>query len=470
MKAPEAPVLDRVAGSISRYNMLQSGHRVGVAVSGGADSVCLLHVLHSLAGRFGIALTVLHLNHKLRGADSDADADFVRDLAGRLALPFVLEEIHVAGIEGNLEQSGRNARRAFFHRLIESGCLDRVATGHTRSDQAETVLYRLLRGSGTAGIAGIVPVVDGSIIRPFLDCDRTEVKEFLRERSIVWREDRTNADLQFARNRIRHELIPTLERDFNPGIARVFAGMAEVARDEEEYWEREITELLPRHGHASGEAFVMRIGKEWESLHRAVQRRVLRRVLSQEKGDLRGIGAAHIEQILELADKATGDGRLQIPGVDVWRSFDWVRFAKAGTPADADFETPVTPPGPIITPGGQVLFVDVIDFSSPVTLDSSYNRLCLLDVDRLSGPLVLRNWRPGDRYTPRGSHEKIKHLFQRCRIPVWERRGWPVMVSGAKIVWAKEFGPAADVLPSTCTRRVLRIRDDEAGDSREPYL
>jgi tRNA(Ile)-lysidine synthase len=469
MKTPEAPVLDRVAGSISRYNMLQSGHRVGVAVSGGADSVCLLHILHSLAPCLGISLTVLHLNHKLRGAESDADAAFCRDLAASLSLPFVEEEVRVADLNDNLEQAGRNARRAFFGRLIDSGKLDRVATGHTRSDQAETVLYRLLRGSGTAGIAGIAPVLDGVIVRPLLDCVRSGIEAYLREHSLPWREDYTNSDVRFARNRIRHELLPMLVRDYNPAIADVLAGMAAVARDEEEYWDRELESVTPGLIEPADGALKLRAGNEWAPLHPALKRRVVRRLISRIKGDLRGIGTAHIEQMVQLADQRNGNGGFQIPGLDVRRSFNWVRFAKTGEDLEVSFEIPVEPPGRISAPGGDTVFIDVIEFSGSESSNNSYNSLCLLDFDRLSGPLVLRNWRPGDWYAPKGSHDKIKHLFQRSRVPVWERKGWPVLTSGSRIVWAKRFGVAADVAPGVHTRRVLRVRARPV-DSSEPNM
>ena len=167
-------MLDRVSGTLSRYNMCAPGQHVAVAVSGGADSVCLLYLLHELAASLGITLSVAHLNHKLRGAESDGDAEFAKQLAENLRLPFHYKEVEVSSIEGNLEQASRDARHRFFDALQA----DRIATGHTQTDQAETVLYRLLRGSGTAGLAGVLPVA-GRRIRPLIDCTRDEVREYL---------------------------------------------------------------------------------------------------------------------------------------------------------------------------------------------------------------------------------------------------------------------------------------------------
>src|ERR1039457_3522464 len=190
--------------------MFQRGARVGVAVSGGADSVCLLHVLLELAPRWDLQLSVLHLNHRLRGEESDGDEDFVRELAERLELPVTVQAWDQSRQAGrpappNLEEAAREARLAFFAQAIKSGAVERVALGHTRSDQSETVLFRFLRGAGTAGLAGIRPVTAAGIVRPLLGVERFQVEAFLLERGIEWREDSTNVSFQLARNRIRYD-------------------------------------------------------------------------------------------------------------------------------------------------------------------------------------------------------------------------------------------------------------------------
>ncbi|HUP04734.1 MAG TPA: tRNA lysidine(34) synthetase, partial [Bryobacteraceae bacterium] len=207
-------MLRRVVEFITRYNMIKPGSRVGIAVSGGADSVCLLHLLYTLAPEWNLALTVLHLNHKLRGVESEEDEQFVRSLAESLSLPAIVESWQWGGPEGmpaqasgphpllrgpdsglqqaNLEAAAREARLAFFARAAASTALDCVALGHTRSDQAETVLFRLLRGAGTAGLSGIRPVTPAGIVRPLLAVTRGEVESYLRDRGIAWREDSSN--------------------------------------------------------------------------------------------------------------------------------------------------------------------------------------------------------------------------------------------------------------------------------------
>src|SRR5579872_924262 len=262
--------------------MFQADQRVGVAVSGGADSVCLLHVLFELAPRWNLHLHILHLDHQLRGDESREDARFVEQLAARLCLPCSLAQVDVATLARdrgeNLEQAARNERRRFFLEFLQSGAVDRIALGHTRSDQAETVLFRFLRGSGTAGLAGIRPVTAEGFVRPLLGIERSAVEQFLRERSIVWREDSSNASPDFARNRIRHHLLPMLQREWNPGITEMLAHTADWALEEESYWETEIDCLAARHLIVKPPAVLLRADR-LADLPGAAARRLVRRAI-----------------------------------------------------------------------------------------------------------------------------------------------------------------------------------------------
>src|SRR5438046_1413743 len=181
--------------------MFEPGDRVGVAVSGGADSVLLLHTLFELAPRWDLKLQVLHLDHGLRAEESRADAQFVRGLAAGFGLEAHIDACDVAQLKretgDNLEQAARRARRAFFDRIRQAEKLDRIATGHTRSDQAETVLFRFLRGSGTAGLAAIRPVTSAGLVRPLIEVERSDIEQYLAERGIPWRNDSSNASLEF---------------------------------------------------------------------------------------------------------------------------------------------------------------------------------------------------------------------------------------------------------------------------------
>jgi tRNA(Ile)-lysidine synthase len=452
-----ADLVQRVAATIERYGMLRPGQRVGVAVSGGADSVCLLHVLAAL----GFDLRVLHLDHNLRGDESRADAEFVRELAEGLGLPVTVREAHLSG--GNLEQAAREARLAFFREMIAAGTVEGVATGHTRSDQAETVLFRFLRGSGSAGLAGIRPVTSDGRVRPLIEVERADVEAFLRDRGIAWREDSSNASPRFARNQIRHGLMPQLAREWNPAIVETLAHTASWAQGEEAYWEGELERLSGgRLLEKEGAVLLTLAG----NLPEAAARRLIRRAIERAKGDLRGIDFRHVEAVLSMARRPQGHGHVSVPELEVVRSFEWIRLS-AGAPAPP-YRVAAKVPGKVRPPGAGVeISLELIE--KPETFrppDYVYNDgMGCLDWQRVSSALEFRNWMPGDRYQPSGSSgtEKIKTLFHRARIPIWERRGWPVLWDGKEIVWARRFGPSAQTAASPSSTMVLQIRESDAG-------
>jgi tRNA(Ile)-lysidine synthase len=454
--------LARIARTIEGHRMFQAGQTVGVAVSGGADSVCLLHTLLELAPRWDLRLSVLHLDHGLRGDESRADAEFVRDLATRLGLAITLKAVDLTSISDNLEQAARKARLAFFREQLAAGRVARVATGHTRNDQAETVLFRFLRGAGTAGLAAARPVTADGIVRPLLDVSRTEVEEFLHNRGLAWREDSTNTSPQFARNRIRHQLLPQLARDWNPGIVETLAQTADWALAEEDYWKCEIARLaegllIERDGAVLMHASALSV------LPLAAARRVVRHAMERVKGDLLAIGYGHVSAALDMAASTEGDGRIDVPGLAIQRSFDWLRFSPAGPdPPGYNLEVPV--PGTVCVPGsGLAIHLELVAKSETLDPpDSVYNKgTGCLDWQFLNGSLNVRNWKPGDRYQPSGDvgEKKLKTLFQQARIPIWERRNWPILMLGSTIVWARRFGPAARFAARAGSTKLLVVRE-----------
>ncbi len=471
---------ERVAETITRYSMFAPGQRVGVAVSGGADSVALLYLLVALAPRWCLQLTVLHLDHGLRGAESDEDAQFVASLAAGFGLPLEAERIDVAGLAraraANLEQVGRDGRREFFSRYLTDGVLERVAQGHTRSDQAETVLFRLLRGTGITGLAGILPVTREGLVRPLIEVDRGEIRSYLGGLGATWREDSSNHDLRFARNRIRHQLLPELERQWNPAISDALARLAVLARDEEQVWDREVARLAADHLTWRPPCALIRPG-DLKRLPRALARRLIRHAIGLVRGDLTGIDFDDIEQVLSLA-AVGGRGERHLAGLVVTRSFDWIRLAP---PAEAGskkgYEIPLPVPGVVSVPGAPgglslelAPWPDPWPDQSPTAGNPGYNNDRGVDLDwgLISGPLRLRGWREGDRYRPSGrsAAEKLKVMFQKARIPSWDRQSWPIITSEGKILWTRRFGASEEyaVQPHTRperpgTRWVLRVRE-----------
>jgi tRNA(Ile)-lysidine synthase len=456
-------IIEKARQTISRHRMLAPGDSVIAAVSGGPDSMCLLAILRELAPRFRAALTgVAHVNHKLRGIESDNDERFVANVATGYGIPFHRSEACVSEELGNLEEAARRARQKFFERLMQDGAGNRVATGHTLHDQAETVLFRILRGAGPSGIAGILPVTPQGLIRPLLDVTRTEVEQYLRSRDIAWRHDASNRDLRFARNRIRHSLLPQLAREWNPRIWQVLARTAHVASEEEIWWESEIRRiagevLFEVEGGIEAQAAKM------ASLPKALARRLIRRFFA-------GLDFDHVERILELAAGTHGEGSLDLPGLTVMRSLDWLRFEATAplrlrlsqaeaTPSGSRFfgSIALEIPGRYRWGNGYIC----VAFAEPKQCQGNCASLKIQGLSELSS-LELRRWRAGDRYRPAlGSREyTIQELFQRARVPSWRRDAWPIISMGPKILWVRQFGAAADFVAGNEAGAALRIWEE----------
>ncbi len=473
-------VIDQLAAlvleHIARHGLFNNGQRIGLAVSGGADSMCLLHLIHELAPRWNLRLTVVHIEHGIRGAASRADAEFVQQAAADFGLPYCLHSADVPEVDDNLEQAGRQIRQAFYFELIASHQLDRVATGHTASDQAETVFYRLLRGSGLAGLSGIRPVTSNGLVRPLLSSWRPEMEKWLRERKIRWREDASNQDLAFARNRLRHETLPMLRKAFNLNLDRTLAQMAILAQDEESYWQQNADKISVGVGPAGG-PLILLAGPLADGPP-ALARRQLRDAFERVKGDLRQIDYDHVEMVLEMARAGPGHNRAQLPGLDVIRSFEWIRIASVGFDSgkQRDFQRAVRVPGSVGLPsGGHVKFELIaseaaVETYARVGVELDWQSLLsICPPGRVSEDAIgrdngcdlfeLRNWRPGDHYHAAGqSHDKkLKTLFQEERIPLWDRRHWPVFTCRGEIVWSRRFGPAENLAASPGCFPVVRI-------------
>ena len=550
----------RVLSHIRREALLGAGDRVGIAVSGGIDSVALLRMLLELRGELGIVLSVVHFNHKLRRAESDTDERFVANLAHVYDLEFHSDSgdvaQHAAEEHVSVEAAARELRYGFFRHLLgaenpseakapvhwasenrsaesaappksdpqglkpdsfttgdgaagnralskqnlasptpsgpRSGFLDKIATGHTLDDQAETVLMRMIRGAGLRGLGGIYPrlaVEDddgelcGEIVRPLLTIRRRELEQYLSDMGEDWREDSTNSDATFTRNRVRKLVLPLLEMEFNPAMAESLAELAEIARGEQDYWENEVAGWMGTAVHwaepdwardESGQASLVQIAPVLSGSERkpsanddlreriqnatwlvvdawvdrvwflaeptAVQRRVVKAI-----GEQAGIPLEfkHVEEILRFAAGDVGSGKeLALPlGWRVVRESDRVVFLtpdlrEAAPQQDYEYALPV--------PGMVVAHEAGLEFEAqhiPGGTNAEHDPDRVLDAGSLPGPLRVRNWRPGDRFWPAHtkSPKKVKELLQEHHVALPDRRLWPVVVSGDEIVWVRGF-------------------------------
>ncbi|MFL6450127.1 MAG: tRNA lysidine(34) synthetase TilS [Bryobacteraceae bacterium] len=467
MSEMRGDLLDRVVQTINRYSMLEEGDRIGVAVSGGADSVFLLYALRALASDRKFTLSVLHVNHQIRGKESDADEQFVRNLAGQLDLPFVSMRGRVG--PGNLEQEARNVRRRLFEEAKRELGLSKIALGHSRTDQAETVLFRMLRGSGICGLSAIPPIRQ-STIRPLLAISRTEIREALSESGLLWREDTSNQNERFIRNRLRLTTLPTLTRAYNPNLEQALAGTAELSQVEEDYWAKQVNGVYARVATHTRRGPLVDV-KSLADHHLAVRRRLIRHAILRAKGSLRSIDRRHVDEVLAISESRHGHDRVNIPGVDAIRSFDHLLLAPPEALKEErdylvrlELETAYQLP---FAAGVVRLTIQRKTSSFCATVEDGsgcdgeeafldWNAVCLA---ASTGDLAVRNWQPGDKLQQlgQGSAVKVKTLFQEHKIFLWSRRHWPVIVAGKEIVWVRGFGAAQPFAASDDSRERVRV-------------
>ncbi|PWT88682.1 MAG: tRNA lysidine(34) synthetase TilS [Proteobacteria bacterium] len=467
-----------VLGAIRGQGLVRPGDRLGVAVSGGGDSVALLLLILELRNELGIVPSVVHVNHKLRGRASEADEKFVVALAEKHRLDVHLHRTDVAAAakhsKRNLEDAARRARYGYFSTLLTSGTLTAVATAHTADDQAETVLAHLLRGTGIAGLGGIYPVMDG-VVRPLLAVRREELRSYLSEHKERWREDASNRDTTRTRARIRRKLIPLMEKEFQPAAVEHLVGIAERARELEAFL-KAAAEQVARVSVARSEDG-LRIGVEdllepWKrgpaEAMDALSGRVVMDLAAEVQSKRGQLTAAHVRSVLQLARHGENGKCLQLPrGLEVRRERNRLLFARSTSrrgesPRKFEHHINLAADRPVVAvPQLHCAFrFRVIDW--PPERRDTVRSGAVLDRDRLQYPLVLRNWRPGDRLHPMGrqrSH-KLRRLLGEARVSTWERDGWPVLTSGGVLAWARGFPVAAEFAVTERTQAAMVIVED----------
>jgi tRNA(Ile)-lysidine synthase len=464
----------KVREFLKRQELLSPGDRVLVAVSGGADSVALLHILYDLRLELELHLEIAHLQHGIRGEEAREDARFVAALADQLNLPFHLKEMNLLQIKaaagkGNLEALAREERYRFFADIARQRRLAKIATAHTEDDQAETVLMWFLRGSGLNGLAGMAPVhpldrIDTEsengmvVIRPLLDVSRAEIEAYLNEKHRNFRLDRSNQDPSFLRNWIRLELIPRLKKKMGGNLHSRLAQQAELIREEDELLDALAKVALDETRNAEGmnRGSLLKHGK-------AMQRRLLRRWIEEARGHLRGLDFQHMEALLELIKAGPPQSRLAIPGGwELVREYETLRLEKRlrGLKqhcACYSYELRVGEDLHIREAG---LTIEAREIFPPLPSPPADLMEVFFDSASFAGKLTMRNFRPGDRFQPLGmhGHKKVKELFIEKKIPLSVRASLPLLVLGDEVIWIPGYGRSEVGRVTPETKAILNLQ------------
>jgi tRNA(Ile)-lysidine synthase len=458
----------KVTATIRRCGLLAHGDRVLVALSGGSDSVALLHILRELGGEFGLELEVAHLQHGMRGEEARDDARFAAKFAEMLKVPFHLKEIKLPQMKadagkGNIEALGRAERYRFFADVARERKIQKIATAHTLDDQAETVAMWFFRGAGLKGLGGMSPlhqIVTNedsvTVIRPLLEVSKAEILQYLEERDLDYRFDRTNQDSALLRNWLRLDLLPRIQQRFGRRVPVRLAQQAEIFRHEDAFLDdlaRSSYRAMLRAGCLSRPALLNTV--------KAVQRRILRLWIAQTRGHLRGLEFIHIEDMLRLIERGPSQASVSIPGGwEMVRQYETLKLerrtrSRRGVCYDYPLEA-----GTIlrIPEAGLEL---LSDRTSPPPKELPADLMeAVFDLDCVRGALSVRNFRHGDRFQPLGmtGHKKIKDLFIEKRLPISIRANWPLLVLGQEVLWIPGYGRSAAACVSTKTTAVLHLK------------
>lgn len=461
-------MLTAVRRFIDSRRLLARGDRVLAACSGGPDSLALVHVLAALADEFGFSLAVAHVNHGMRGAESDADAAFVGEFCAALGLPFYQTKVDMAGFAAahglNKQEAGRLLRYRYLRQTAAElgGAL--IATGHHRGDQAETVLLSLFRGAGSAGMAGMKPS-EGGIIRPLLAVERAAIDVYCRDNGLTPRLDKSNLKTDYRRNFLRLELMPLIEREINPNVVETLCRAAEVIGDEHELVAGLARAAWPQVVSDTEDGLALDCG-QLEKLDAALRRELARQAIEKKRGGLKGISFFHVEKLLEKAINGRAGSVLELPGgLVARRDYGKIILTEPATP-----HAGIEPPGVVLTvPGdtpvpalGLIVRAELAE-SRPENVGPGS---AVFDWEELSPPLFVRTRKEGDRFRPAGGAggKKLKEFFIDIKVPRRQRDGVPVFTDSRGIIWLGGFRQAEHGRTGRATAKFLQLTIKEQED------
>ncbi|MCX7843426.1 MAG: tRNA lysidine(34) synthetase TilS [Clostridia bacterium] len=462
-------LIENMLETINKYRLLDRGDRVVLGISGGPDSVCLLHALLSVSSRLDIRVFAVHINHLLRGSESDMDENYVSELCRGLKVPVYVRRINIKNFSRekgiSLEEAGREARYLIFEEIASELDADKIAVAHNRNDQAETLLMRLIRGTGLEGLKGMEYKRD-KIIRPLLDIDRLSIIKYCNENKLNPRTDSSNLEAVFTRNKIRLDLIPYINKLFNTDITTTLIRMSGILKDDSEYLEEKANEGFEL-------CAIKKLEKEAcldisliQTFHRAIASRIIRNAIRCVKGSAKGIEGQHIHMVLDLIDNGRTGAQIQLPeGIRVEKSYGVVRVYIEGKSNESkEFNCKIAVPGETevvclnISIKADLIEADKNDIHLYMKMPSG-GLTQFFDYEKLKEGINIRKRQEGDLFKPLMSQggKKLKEYFIDSKVPRRQRDEIPLIAKGKDIVWIIGHKISDKFAVTENTKTVLRL-------------
>ena len=444
--------------------MILPDEKIILAVSGGPDSIALLYLMNELQGELKCSFHIAHLNHQLRGEESDADAQFVIEQAQKLNIPITVESIDVKEMimsRESLESGARRIRYDFYERVMSATKANKVAQGHTADDQVETVLMRLLRGSGSQGLSGIPPIRDNKYIRPLIEISREEIEEYLDTINITPRWDSSNLSTEYERNKIRHELLPLIENEYSPNIRNILQQTADILRADDDFLADLTKQAMDTCIKQDKKSLIINI-PIFKNQHIAIQRRILRLAIESLLGDLLRYDFDHIKNLLDLINKRQSGKSISLPrGIIAEKSYEnlIIRIENRQSEID-DYNYLIKVPGVTDIPELELSVITKLEQMDKFEYSKNiYEKT--FDYDKITGEIYLRSRRNGDRFQPLGMSgtKKTKNIFIDEKIPKSIRNNIPILVDGNNILWiiGYKISDRVKITTETKTRLIVTV-------------
>jgi tRNA(Ile)-lysidine synthase len=458
----KADFISKANKTIDYYNLIKPKDRIIVAVSGGPDSVALLFTLLELKKELNLSLFVAHINHKLRGKESDKDQEFVRKLTSDLKLRFYTRSFQVKKeakkLKLSVEECAREIRYDYLNKLAGKLKAQKIALGHNFNDQAETVLLRLIRGSGSLGLSGISPV-KGRIIRPLIEIKREEIETFLKQKKIPFRIDSSNLRTDYLRNKVRLKLLPILRKEYNPKIEEVLNRTAFILMSEERYISQKAEKAYPKVILREQNNKVILDSRSFSDYDDSVKRFIIRNCVKKLKGDLMELNFDKVESLLNLMQQGKSGKRVDLLA-DIYGDItkDHISIYKRKT---KEFNYTLSLPAKRELKELKVsIDSEILSSPSKRNIKNKDNWTVFLDMNRLKPPLRLRNRKNGDRFRPLGMRgtKSVADFLVDLKVPRCDRDEVMLLTSRNKIVWLVGYRISEDFKVTTKTEKVLKIK------------